>query len=131
MQNTTLNLYPTTSSSTAEISTADLQQQLYLNMKSKLQDQAADAKVKTFLFLGGLIPHVSTCYGIIPSLLRTRNQMQDLLDITEDMADFEEHKANTQETRANMEQRRANVKHERANREHDRENMMRTYLMLS
>ncbi|GJS43503.1 hypothetical protein Tco_0568546 [Tanacetum coccineum] len=37
MQNTTLNLYPTTSSSTA-----DLQQQLYLNMKSKTQDQTAD-----------------------------------------------------------------------------------------
>ncbi|GKC54155.1 hypothetical protein Tco_1076900 [Tanacetum coccineum] len=90
-----------------------------------------EKRVKTFLFLGGLIPHVSTCYGIIPSLLRTRNQMQDLLDITEDMADFEEHKANTQETRANMEQKRANVKHERANREHDREDMMRTYLMLS
>ncbi|GKF17030.1 hypothetical protein Tco_0061948, partial [Tanacetum coccineum] len=45
MQNTTLNLYPTTSSSTAEISTADLQQQLYLNMKSKPQDQAADPEL--------------------------------------------------------------------------------------
>ncbi|GKB97982.1 hypothetical protein Tco_0984119 [Tanacetum coccineum] len=45
MQNTTLNLYPTTSSSTAEISTADLQQQLYLNMKSKLQDQIADPEL--------------------------------------------------------------------------------------
>nr|GEY24914.1 hypothetical protein [Tanacetum cinerariifolium] len=36
MQNTTLNLYPTTSSSTA-----NLQQWLYSNMKSKPQDQAA------------------------------------------------------------------------------------------
>ncbi|GKA01599.1 hypothetical protein Tco_0674264 [Tanacetum coccineum] len=42
MQHTTLNLYPTTSSSTAGKSMADLQQQLYLNMKSKPQDQAAD-----------------------------------------------------------------------------------------
>ncbi|GKA53784.1 hypothetical protein Tco_0747099 [Tanacetum coccineum] len=40
MQNTTLNLYPTTSSSTA-----DLQQQLYLNMKTKPQDQAADPEL--------------------------------------------------------------------------------------
>ncbi|GJU32054.1 hypothetical protein Tco_1175643 [Tanacetum coccineum] len=40
MQNTTLNLYPTTS-----LSTADLQQQLYLNMKSKPQDQVADPEL--------------------------------------------------------------------------------------
>ncbi|GJX54209.1 hypothetical protein Tco_0282578 [Tanacetum coccineum] len=45
MQHTTLNLYPTTSSSTARKSTADLQQQLYLNMKSKPQDQAADPEL--------------------------------------------------------------------------------------
>ncbi|GKE03254.1 hypothetical protein Tco_1395272 [Tanacetum coccineum] len=37
MQNTTLNLYPTTSSSTAT-STADIQHQLYLMMKSNPQD---------------------------------------------------------------------------------------------
>ncbi|GJR31051.1 hypothetical protein Tco_1107283 [Tanacetum coccineum] len=37
--------YPTTSSSTAEVSTTDLQQQLYLNMKSKPQDQAADPEL--------------------------------------------------------------------------------------
>ncbi|GKC21822.1 hypothetical protein Tco_1023972 [Tanacetum coccineum] len=45
MQNTTLNLYPTSStlsSSTTTMSTANLQYQLYLNMKSKPQDQAAD-----------------------------------------------------------------------------------------
>ncbi|GJW75711.1 hypothetical protein Tco_0135081 [Tanacetum coccineum] len=41
MQNTTLNLYPTTSTSTARKSSADLQHHLYLNMKSKPQDQAA------------------------------------------------------------------------------------------
>ncbi|GKB37520.1 hypothetical protein Tco_0882462 [Tanacetum coccineum] len=41
MQNTTLNLYPQTSPSTATTSSADLQQQLYLNMKAKPQDQAA------------------------------------------------------------------------------------------
>nr|GEW94906.1 copia protein [Tanacetum cinerariifolium] len=35
MQHTTLNLYPTISSSTTKKSTVDLQQQLYLNMKSK------------------------------------------------------------------------------------------------
>ncbi|GKB29492.1 hypothetical protein Tco_0868893 [Tanacetum coccineum] len=38
MQHTTLNLYPTTSLSTAGKSTADLQQQLYFIMKSKPQD---------------------------------------------------------------------------------------------
>ncbi|GJT55231.1 retrovirus-related pol polyprotein from transposon TNT 1-94 [Tanacetum coccineum] len=43
--NTTLNLYPTTSSSTAETSTAALQHQLYLNMKSKPQDQPADPEL--------------------------------------------------------------------------------------
>ncbi|GJT59170.1 hypothetical protein Tco_1002703 [Tanacetum coccineum] len=45
IQNTALNLYPTTSSSTTEISTTDLQYQLYLNMKSKSQDQAADPEL--------------------------------------------------------------------------------------
>ncbi|GJR79132.1 hypothetical protein Tco_0149917 [Tanacetum coccineum] len=45
MQNTTLNLYPTTSSSTTEKSIADLQQQLYLNMKTKPQDQATDPEL--------------------------------------------------------------------------------------
>nr|GEV24035.1 hypothetical protein [Tanacetum cinerariifolium] len=45
MQNTTLNLYPTTSSSTATTSTADLQHQLYLTMKSNHQDQAADTEL--------------------------------------------------------------------------------------
>ncbi|GJZ43520.1 hypothetical protein Tco_0590775 [Tanacetum coccineum] len=45
INNTTLNLYPTTSSSTTEISTADLQYQLYVNMKSKPQDQAADPEL--------------------------------------------------------------------------------------
>ncbi|GJR61307.1 hypothetical protein Tco_1503469 [Tanacetum coccineum] len=43
--NTTLNLYPTTSSSLAAISTADLQHQLYMKMKSKPQDQAADPEI--------------------------------------------------------------------------------------
>ncbi|GJR28635.1 hypothetical protein Tco_1104867 [Tanacetum coccineum] len=38
IQNTTLNLYPTTSSSTAEISTTDLQHQLYLTMKTQVAD---------------------------------------------------------------------------------------------
>ncbi|GJU22377.1 hypothetical protein Tco_1155719 [Tanacetum coccineum] len=37
--NITLNLYPKTSSSTATTSSADLQQQLYLTMKAKPQDQ--------------------------------------------------------------------------------------------
>ncbi|GJR21789.1 hypothetical protein Tco_0970316 [Tanacetum coccineum] len=49
MQNTTLNLYPTTSSSTAEKSSADLQHQLYLNRKSKSQDQAADLEILEIL----------------------------------------------------------------------------------
>ncbi|GKC42842.1 hypothetical protein Tco_1060564 [Tanacetum coccineum] len=45
MQNTTLNLYPKTNSSTANTSSADLQQQLYLNMKTKPQDQAANPEI--------------------------------------------------------------------------------------
>ncbi|GJW40907.1 hypothetical protein Tco_0066752 [Tanacetum coccineum] len=45
MQNTTLDLYPKTSSSTASTSSADLQQQLFQNMKAKPQDQAADPEV--------------------------------------------------------------------------------------
>ncbi|GKE17987.1 hypothetical protein Tco_1425564 [Tanacetum coccineum] len=43
--NTTLNLYRATSSSTAKTSTAALQHQLYLKMKSKPQDQAADPEL--------------------------------------------------------------------------------------
>ncbi|GKA73423.1 hypothetical protein Tco_0779725 [Tanacetum coccineum] len=45
LANTVLNLYPTTSSSTATTSTADLQHQLYLTMKTNLQDQLADPKL--------------------------------------------------------------------------------------
>ncbi|GJS58796.1 hypothetical protein Tco_0653580 [Tanacetum coccineum] len=44
-ENTTLILYPTTSSSAARKSSANLQQQLYLSMKSKLQDQAANPEI--------------------------------------------------------------------------------------
>ncbi|GJY97196.1 hypothetical protein Tco_0514106 [Tanacetum coccineum] len=42
MQNITLNLYPTTSSSTPTTSASDLQHQLYLTTKSNHQDQADD-----------------------------------------------------------------------------------------
>ncbi|GJS83067.1 retrovirus-related pol polyprotein from transposon TNT 1-94 [Tanacetum coccineum] len=42
IRNTSLNLYPTTSLPTAGTSTGDLQHQLYLKMKSKPQDQAAN-----------------------------------------------------------------------------------------
>ncbi|GKE44664.1 hypothetical protein Tco_1471948, partial [Tanacetum coccineum] len=45
MQNTTLNLYPKTKSLTATTSSADLQQQLYLSMKTKPQDQAANPEI--------------------------------------------------------------------------------------
>ncbi|GJS54182.1 hypothetical protein Tco_0627544 [Tanacetum coccineum] len=45
MQNTVLNLYPTSISSTATTSTADLQHQLYLRMKTNFQDQAADPEL--------------------------------------------------------------------------------------
>ncbi|GJY66873.1 hypothetical protein Tco_0469111 [Tanacetum coccineum] len=38
-------VYPTMSTSTARYSSADLQHQLYLNMKSKTQDQAADPDI--------------------------------------------------------------------------------------
>nr|GEV98585.1 hypothetical protein [Tanacetum cinerariifolium] len=45
MQNITLNLYPKPSLSTATTSIADLQQQLYLTMKAKSQDQAVDPDI--------------------------------------------------------------------------------------
>ncbi|GJZ10131.1 hypothetical protein Tco_0544890 [Tanacetum coccineum] len=45
MQNTTLNRYPKTKSSTATTSSVDLQQQLYLSMQTKPQDQAVDPEI--------------------------------------------------------------------------------------
>ncbi|GJT49939.1 hypothetical protein Tco_0976096 [Tanacetum coccineum] len=45
MHNTTLNIYPTTSSSTETTSSADLQQQLYFKMKRSPQDQAVDLEI--------------------------------------------------------------------------------------
>ncbi|GJT21604.1 hypothetical protein Tco_0891541 [Tanacetum coccineum] len=45
MQNTTLNIYPKKISSTVEKSIYDLQQHLYLNMKTKPQDQVADLEL--------------------------------------------------------------------------------------
>nr|GEU32055.1 retrovirus-related Pol polyprotein from transposon TNT 1-94 [Tanacetum cinerariifolium] len=45
MQNTTLNLYPIKSTSAARKSSADLQHQMYLNMKSKPQDQVVDPEI--------------------------------------------------------------------------------------
>nr|GEX23691.1 hypothetical protein [Tanacetum cinerariifolium] len=83
-------------------------------------------------FLGWAYPLMCLrVVDIIPGLLRSRNQMEHLLDMTEEIDDFDEHRANTQEIRENMEQRRANVEHEKANREHSMANRMRTYLMLS
>ncbi|GJS79880.1 hypothetical protein Tco_0729761 [Tanacetum coccineum] len=81
---------------------------------------------------GWVDPSICPCpVDIIPGLLRTRNQMEDLMEISEERANFKEHRANTQETMANMEQMRANLEHERTNREHDRANRTRTYLILS
>ncbi|GJZ75074.1 hypothetical protein Tco_0639539 [Tanacetum coccineum] len=45
MHHTSLNLYPKTSSSSTTNSSADLQQQLYKNMKAKPQDQAVDPEI--------------------------------------------------------------------------------------
>ncbi|GKB48197.1 hypothetical protein Tco_0898950 [Tanacetum coccineum] len=45
MQNTTVNLYPTTSSLTATTLTMDIQHQFYLTMKSNNQDQTADPEL--------------------------------------------------------------------------------------
>nr|GEX04118.1 zinc finger, GRF-type [Tanacetum cinerariifolium] len=53
---------------------------------------------------------------IIFGLLRNRNQLEDLLDMTEERADFEERRANTEETKANMVQIRDNVEHEKPTR---------------
>nr|GEU41566.1 hypothetical protein [Tanacetum cinerariifolium] len=46
---------------------------------------------------------------VILGLLRSRNQMEDLVDIVEEMVDFKEHRDNTKEIRVNMEQNRANL----------------------
>nr|GEW45921.1 hypothetical protein [Tanacetum cinerariifolium] len=82
-------------------------------------------------FLGLVDPPMCLCVvNIIFGLLRNRNQLEDLLNMTEEKADIDEHSTNT-ETRTNMEQMRANVKHQKANIDHDRENRMRTYLMIS
>ncbi|GJW58112.1 hypothetical protein Tco_0104843 [Tanacetum coccineum] len=43
--NTVINMYPTTSSSTATTTTADLQHQLYLRMKLNLQDQETNLEM--------------------------------------------------------------------------------------
>ncbi|GJT98485.1 hypothetical protein Tco_1094003 [Tanacetum coccineum] len=45
MQNTTLNFYPKTKSSTATTLSDDLQQQLYLSIKTNPQDQAVDPEI--------------------------------------------------------------------------------------
>ncbi|GKC63357.1 hypothetical protein Tco_1095955 [Tanacetum coccineum] len=45
MQNTTLNLYPKSSSSSATKSSIDLQQKLYQTMKANPQDQAANPEI--------------------------------------------------------------------------------------
>ncbi|GKC88642.1 hypothetical protein Tco_1149291 [Tanacetum coccineum] len=45
MQHITLNLYPKTRFSSTTNSSADLQQQLYKNMKAKSQDQATDPEI--------------------------------------------------------------------------------------
>ncbi|GKA88941.1 hypothetical protein Tco_0810753, partial [Tanacetum coccineum] len=68
MQNTTLNLYPITSLSTSEKSSTDLQHQLYLNMKSKSQDQAADLGIWKILKAKQKQPYQTlTHYPIIGS----------------------------------------------------------------
>ncbi|GJY16577.1 hypothetical protein Tco_0386999 [Tanacetum coccineum] len=43
--NNVIQVYPTTSTSTCTTSSADLQQQLYLKMKSNLHDQAANSEL--------------------------------------------------------------------------------------
>nr|GEV58181.1 hypothetical protein [Tanacetum cinerariifolium] len=67
-KNTTLNLYPTTSSSTPRKSSANLQHQLYLNMKSKPQDQAADPEIWEILKASDIIKEqISSWKGNLPS----------------------------------------------------------------
>ncbi|GJR58902.1 hypothetical protein Tco_1501064 [Tanacetum coccineum] len=58
MQNTTLNLYFKTKSSTATTSFVDLQQQLYLTMKTNPQDQAADPEIWEILKAKVHPPHM-------------------------------------------------------------------------
>nr|GEV22884.1 hypothetical protein [Tanacetum cinerariifolium] len=83
-------------------------------------------------FLGWVDPPMCPrVLNIIFGLLRNRNELDDLLDMTKEKADIEEHSANTEENKTNIEQIRANIEHERANMEHDRANRMRTYLMIS
>nr|GEU64222.1 zinc finger, GRF-type [Tanacetum cinerariifolium] len=56
-----------------------------------------------FAFLGLVNPPMCLRdVDIIFGLLKNRNQLEDLLDMTEEGADFEEHRAKTEETRENM-----------------------------
>ncbi|GJY56332.1 hypothetical protein Tco_0455447 [Tanacetum coccineum] len=67
MQNTILNLYPTsstTSSLTATMLTADLQYLLPLNIKSKPQDQATDPELWEILKAKFDKPYVSNSYRL-------------------------------------------------------------------
>ncbi|GKA14997.1 hypothetical protein Tco_0694744 [Tanacetum coccineum] len=69
IHNTTLNLYPKTKSSTATTSFVDLQQQLYLSMKTKPQDQAADPEIWEILkakFTKVIIHHFLFKHNSIP-----------------------------------------------------------------
>ncbi|GJV53089.1 hypothetical protein Tco_1448830 [Tanacetum coccineum] len=68
MQNITLNLYPTTSMSTAGKSSTNLQHQLYLNMKSKPQDQAANLEIWEIL-KANLLPVNTLICSIVPCLI--------------------------------------------------------------
>ncbi|GKF51970.1 hypothetical protein Tco_0148437, partial [Tanacetum coccineum] len=55
-------------------------------------------------FIGWVDPPIRLrVVDIIPGLLKTMKQMEDLVEVTKERADFEEHRANTQETRANIE----------------------------
>nr|GEZ83881.1 hypothetical protein [Tanacetum cinerariifolium] len=63
-----------------------------------------DAMGEKFPFLGLVNPPMCLRdVDIIFGLLKNRNQLEDLLDMTEEGADFEELRVKTEETRANME----------------------------
>ena len=53
---------------------------------------------------------------IIPSLLRTRDALEDVLALEQELADFEEHRANEKETKANQAELRAKMEEQWANK---------------
>ncbi|PWA89653.1 zinc finger, GRF-type [Artemisia annua] len=76
-------------------------------------------------FIGWVDPPMcDRSLDIIPGLLRTRDALEDALDLEQERADWEEHRPNEDETRANQAELRAKMEEERAKK-------LRKYLIIS